>query len=234
MQSIVNLTESVAITAILLVISSPLCLLTEVPAAATSPEAALGALIDGNARFCNGHSLRPHQDDSRRKSLISGEEPLATILSCSDFHVASELIFDQGLGDLFVIRVAGNSLDDEVLGSIEYAVAHLGTQLIVVMGHQQCGALTAAVKAVHERNHVDALLRPLSPAVQDTKGMAGDRVDNDVRENVRIVVDEPKKSQPVLANLQKNGKVEIVGAEYHLQSGPGGVFEISWRWTQCS
>ncbi len=205
--------------AILLVISSPLCLLAEGSGAATSPDAALQALLAGNNRFCNGHLLRPHEDDSRRKSLVAGQKPIATILSCSDSRVSPELIFDQGLGDLFVIRVAGNSLDDEVLGSIEYSVEHLGTQLIVVMGHEQCGALTAALKAVHEGNHVDALLRPLGPAVQNTKGMPGDRVDNAVRDNVRIVVEELKKSQPVLANLREKGTVKIVGAEYHLQSG---------------
>jgi carbonic anhydrase len=163
--------------------------------------------------------LRPHQDGSRRNSLIRGQSPVAAILSCSDSRVAPELVFDQGLGDLFVIRVAGNTLDDEVLGSIEYAVEHLGTRLVIVMGHEQCGALTAAVKGVHERTHVDALLVPLSQAVQDTKGMAGDPVDNAVRDNVLVVVTELKKSEPVLANLHKTGKVKIVGAEYHLQSG---------------
>jgi carbonic anhydrase len=218
MRSIV-LPESTAIAAILLVISCPLFLLSEDPTVATSPEAALQALLGGNNRFCDGHLLRPHEDDSRRESLVAGQRPIATIFSCSDSRVAPELIFDQGLGDLFVIRVAGNSLDDDVLGSIEYAVEHLGTQLIVVLGHEQCGALTAAVKAVHEGNHIDALLRALNAAVHNPKGMPGDRVDNAVRENVRIVVDELEKSQPVLANLHKKGTLKIVGAEYHLQCG---------------
>jgi carbonic anhydrase len=205
MRSIV-LPESTAIAAILLVISCPLFLLSEDPTVATSPEAALQALLGGNNRFCDGHLLRPHEDDSRRESLVAGQRPIATIFSCSDSRVAPELIFDQGLGDLFVIRVAGNSLDDDVLGSIEYAV---------VLGHEQCGALTAAVKAVHEGNHIDALLRALNAAVHNPKGMPGDRVDN----AVRIVVDELEKSQPVLANLHKKGTLKIVGAEYHLQCG---------------
>lgn len=217
--SIAKTPKSVVLGAALLLASIPLYVWAEESGTTASPDAALQALLAGNNRFCNGHSLRPHQDDSRRKSLVAGQKPVATILSCSDSRVAPELIFDQGLGDLFVIRVAGNSLDDEVLGSIEYSVEHLGTQLIVVMGHERCGALTAAVKAVHEGNHIDALLRPLGPAVQDTKGMPGDRVDNAVRENVRIVADELKKSQPVLANLHRKGTLKIVGAEYHLQSG---------------
>jgi carbonic anhydrase len=211
--------EGALIWAVLWAISVPLYLLAEDSATAPSPGTVLQALVDGNNRFCAGHSLHPHQDGSRRKSLVAGQNPVATILSCSDSRAAPELIFDQGLGDLFVIRVAGNSLDDELLGSIEYAVEHLSSRLIVVMGHEKCGALTAAVQGVHERNHIDAFLSPLTQAVQDTKGMPGDPVDNAVRDNIRIVVDELKKSQPVLANLQKNGKLEIVGAEYHLQSG---------------
>jgi carbonic anhydrase len=207
------------IGAILLAVSHPLCLLAQNPTPVLSPEAALHALMIGNGRFCRGQSLHPRQGALRRKSLVAGQTPIATVLSCSDSRVTPELIFDQGLGDLFVIRDAGNSVDDEVLGSIEYSVEHLGTQLIVVVGHEKCGAVTAAVKGDHEGTHVDAVLIPLNLAVQQTKGRPGDQVNNAVRDNILIVVDELKKSQPVLAHFLASGKLQIVGAEYHLESG---------------
>jgi len=128
-------------------------------------------------------------------------------------------LFDQGLGDLFVVRVAGNIVDDNALGSIEYAVEHLGARLIVVLGHEKCGAVAAAVASDHADGHVDSIVKAIQPAVVKAKTEPGDVVDNAVKENVRQVVAEIRKSEPVLEKLVKSGKIQVIGARYDLDSG---------------
>ena len=130
--------------ALCLAIAAPLAAAGE-PAAAISADDALAQLVEGNRRFVSGEVARPHQSAARRAELAKGQAPVAIVLTCSDSRVAPELYFDQGLGDLFVIRNAGNVLDDHVLGSIEYAVEHLHVPLLIVIGHEKCGAVSAAV-----------------------------------------------------------------------------------------
>ncbi len=130
-----------------------------------------------------------------------------------------EIVFDQDLGDIFVIRTAGNVVGDIELGSIEYAVDHLHTTLILVAGHERCGAVSAAVEGGHAPGHLPALLNPIMPAVEKTKGQPGDAIDNAVRENVRNVVAQLNAAGPILAEEVKAGKLKVVGARYDLDTG---------------
>jgi carbonic anhydrase len=184
----------------------------------------LQALKAGNQRETSGKATHPHQSASWRNSLISGQHPKAVILTCADSRVPPELVFDQGLGDLFDIRVAGNIADDAVVGSIEYAVEHLHCPLVVVMGHQKCGAVSAAIEGGTPEGHLGALINPILPAVAKAKSMPGDTVANAVRINVDNVVEQLKTSEPILAEHVNSGHLKIVGAVYSLQTG-----KVSWQ-----
>lgn len=192
-------------------------------APAPGPDAALQQLLDGNARFISGKLEHPQRTPERVASLAAGQHPIAVVLSCSDSRVPPEIIFDAGLGELFVVRVAGNTADDAGVGSIEYAVEHLGAPLIVVLGHSKCGAVKAAVDTVETRvepaGHLGAVVDPIKPAVEKVLDRGGDVVDNAVHENVTEVVERLKTCEPVLANEVHEGHVKIVGAYYDLNSG---------------
>ncbi len=185
-----------------------------------TPEQALTQLQRGNERFVAGWPDHPNQSARRRREVSdSGQQPLAVILSCSDSRVPPELIFDQGLGDLFVVRVAGNIVDDAILGTIEYAVEHLHTPLVMVLGHDQCGAVTAAVNGANEHNHIQSLLDALRPAVQAAKVQTGDVLSNAIDVNVQRVVAALRASEPVLSQAQTAGRIKVVGARYSLATG---------------
>jgi carbonic anhydrase len=194
-------------------------ILADTTAQSLSPDTTWKVLVAGNRRYVSGHPVWPHQSVSRREEVAGGQHPIAVVLSCSDSRVPPEIVFDQGLGDLFVVRVAGNVVDDNALGSIEYAVEHLGPRLIVVLGHQKCGAVAAAVAGGNAEGHVDSIVKAIQPAVAAARNEKGDLVDNAVRENVRHVVDELDSSQPVLAGLVGDGKVKVIGARYDLGTG---------------
>jgi len=181
-------------------------------ASGPSPAAALQQLLDGNARYAGDKATHP---DSRPSD--APQHPAAVILSCSDSRVPPEILFDQGVGSLFVVRAAGNTYDQLALESIEYAVAHLGTRLIVVMGHDQCGAVTAAV---HEYPNplAEPMLRNIYPAVEKTRGMPGDPVSNAISENAALVAKRLAKD-PRLAPMVKSGELKIVAARYNLATG---------------
>ena len=172
----------------------------------------LQQLIDGNARYVAAQLHHPHQEPERRITVAKKQYPFAIILTCADSRVAPEIVFDQGLGDLFVLRVAGNIVDDAVIGSIEYAAEHLGSSLIVVMGHERCGAVDAAVKGGEVPGHIGSLVQAIHPAVVKAKGMSGDLLDNSVRSNVEMVAGELKAGKPILAHLVEEGKLRVVGA----------------------
>lgn len=179
----------------------------------------LQKLIDGNKRYVASKPLHPNQNTERRNEIAKMQNPLAIILSCSDSRVPPEIIFDQGLGDLFVIRNAGNVLNDEVIGSIEYAVEHLNVPLIVVMAHKRCGAVTAATKDILTNTHIDSIIKAIKPAVDEAKNMQGDIVENATKLNLKIIIDKLKTSKPVLEEFLKEGKLSIIGAFYDLDSG---------------
>ncbi|HXJ91744.1 MAG TPA: carbonic anhydrase [Terriglobia bacterium] len=184
-----------------------------------SPEEALAKLLEGNQRFVARKAQHPDQSVTRLHEVESGQHPFAVILSCSDSRVPPDVVFDEGLGDLFVIRVAGNVTDNAVIGSIEYAVEHLGTPLVVVLGHQSCGAVQAAVKGGEEGNHIHSFVDAIKPLAEEAKKRPGDPVDTCVRLNVAHVVEQLRTSEPVLAPLCKQSKLRVVGAYYSLHTG---------------
>jgi carbonic anhydrase len=184
-----------------------------------SSDSALHKLIEGNKRYIAGEFIHPNQTAERRTEVANSQLPFAVILSCSDSRVPPEIIFDQGIGDLFVIRVAGNVLNDEILGSIEYAVEHLGAQLVVVLGHERCGAVSAAIKGGEIPGHIKSLVDSIMPAVERAKSESGDLLENAVNENVAMVVEKLKSSEPILEHLVTHGDLKIIGARYDLDDG---------------
>ena len=182
-------------------------------------DVALKRLQVGNAHFVEDITTRTNKNAKRRAVVAQGQKPFAIVVSCSDSRVAPEVIFDQGLGDLFVVRTAGHVVDAVGLGSIEYAVEHLGPSLIVVLGHERCGAVAAAVAGGKTHGHLPAIVKAIKPAVAKTKGQPGDAVDNAVREHVREVTEQLAKAGPVLADRVKAGNLKVVGARYDIDTG---------------
>jgi carbonic anhydrase len=184
-------------------------------------DSALKALKSGNQRFVDNQPLHPNQDKALRDKLSdSGQTPMAAILSCSDSRVPAELIFDQGFGDLFAIRVAGNVPGEDEIGSIEYAVEHLGVPLVVVLGHTKCGAVSAAVQEADEPGALGQLLTRLKAAAQSVAALpAEEKVPAAVKKNVELGVSLLPAQSPVLAKAVKEGRAKIVGAVYHLEDG---------------
>src|SRR5215831_4811304 len=186
-------------------------------------ESALAELKAGNAHHARHQYQHPHENATRQQELTSGQHPHAEILSCADSRVPPEIIFDQGLGDLFVVRVAGNVATDTEIGSLEYGAEHLHIPLLVVLGHESCGAVTAAVQPGEAEGHIKALVDLIKPAVEKSRGQPGDPVNNAVRANVQLVVQQLRTSTPVLAELVAQGKLKIVGGVYSLKSG-----QVTW------
>lgn len=184
-----------------------------------SSKIALQRLIEGNRRYIAQIPIHPNQTADRRREVAGGQKPFAIVLGCSDSRVPPEVIFDQGLGDLFVVRVAGNIVDGAVMGSIEYAIEHLETPLLVVLGHGKCGAVSAAIKGGEPHGHIGGIVEAIAPAVDKAKSQTGDLLTNAVKANIAMIVSQLMSSEPVLAELVKSGKLEIVGAFYDLESG---------------
>jgi carbonic anhydrase len=183
------------------------------------PAGALKLLIKGNETFMNGKPTRPNQSARRRREVASGQSPFAIVVGCSDSRIPPELVFDRGIGDLFIVRTAGNVLDDAVLGSIEYAVLHLGVRLIVVLGHSSCGAVKAAMDDHPDPGHIPHLVNAIRPAVEKARRMSGDLHLNAVRANTAGVVMGLRNAPPILAGLAKKDRLKVIGAIYHLDSG---------------
>lgn len=187
--------------------------------AQTEFDALTKKLIDGNSRFVSSQMQHPNISETKRIELLKGQNPFAVILTCSDSRVPPEIIFDQGLGDLFVIRTAGNVVDDVALASIEYAVEHLGVKLIVVMGHQKCGAVDATVKGGELGGHLHVLAEAISPAVEAAKKEKGNLLDIAIMKNVEMIVEQLGNSQPILHEFVHENKLEIEGAVYSFDTG---------------
>jgi carbonic anhydrase len=184
-----------------------------------SPEAALQRLIDGNARYVAGHAVHPNQSVARRIEVVAGQEPFAVIVTCSDSRVAPELYFDQGIGDLFVVRGAGNVLNDHVIGSIEYAVEHLHAAIILVVGHEKCGAVAAAIAGGRAEGRIGTIIEAIRPAVKETRNQAGDKTDNAIRGHARRVAKTLAVTAPILSHAVQTGEIKIFAARYDLSSG---------------
>lgn len=188
--------------------------------AQTSPDEALTKLKQGNDRFVQGKSIRPHQDLNRIREVAAAQAPFATIVGCSDSRVPNEIIFDQGVGDLFIVRTAGQVSTYASWGSIEFAADLLGTKLIVVLGHTQCGAVSAAVKLPEVPGHIVTLINAIKPAVEKAREQhPADLLDAAIRENIRQQVEQLKSLEPTLAKRVREGSVKIIGALYHLDTG---------------
>jgi len=180
---------------------------------------ALQTLLDGNRRFAAMKQTHPNQDRARRDEVKGGQKPFAVIVGCSDSRIPPEILFDQGIGDLFTIRLAGNIVDDTALGSIEYAVDHLGTRLVVVLGHSKCGAVTATAKGGHAPGHIAGIVKLIAPALDRGKDKSGDLVDNAIRENARLVAATISSSKPILEKMTEEGKIAVVPLYYDIDTG---------------
>ncbi len=180
---------------------------------------ALQKLIDGNKRYVEAKLTHPNQSTDRRQSLADGQQPFAIILTCSDSRVSPEIIFDQGLGDVFVIRVAGNIVDDIGLGSIEYAAAHLHAPLVMVMGHTKCGAVAATVGGGEVEGHIASIVSIIKPIAEEVRGHQGDPVTNAVHALAKSVAGQLSSSKPVLADLVESGKLRVVASVYDVETG---------------
>jgi len=188
-----------------------------------TPDAALQRLLDGNARYVAGAGQAADYSANRAARALS-QHPIAAILSCSDSRVSPELAFDQGPGDLFVVRVAGNFVNDDGLASIEYAVRFLQTPLIVVLGHSNCGAVDAAIKVIKEGaelpGHLPEMIRDIKPAAEAAIAKPGDDLlATAVIENIKRGVARLETAEPIVAGLVASGSVRVVGAHYELTTG---------------
>jgi carbonic anhydrase len=183
-----------------------------------TPDQALAQLMEGNQRFVSRRRTNPHQDFARLTEVAAGQAPFAAILSCADSRVVPEIAFDQGIGDLFVVRVAGNIAITEDIASEEYGVGVLGAPLLMVLGHERCGAVKAAIQGGELPGMIESLVQAIQPAVQASEGEPGDRLTNAVKANVRLQVQRLQTSA-VLAEAIQAGKLKIVGAFYDLDTG---------------
>lgn len=190
------------------------------------PDAVLGQLLEGNNRFVEGTLLHPGRAPRDFLSLAEGQAPLAVIVGCADSRVAPELIFDQGIGDLFVVRIAGNVVSGAgptVKGSIEYAVAELGARLIMVLGHTGCGACKAAIEHIEAHDAlpgtIGALIDPIRPVVKTVAGQPGNKLENVIKANVREGVKRLEGLDPILSRLVNSGELKVIGGLYQLSTG---------------
>lgn len=180
-------------------------------------QAVIDRLKAGNARFVEDKLDGKLQDSSRRDALTGGQEPYAIILSCADSRVVPELAFDAGLGELFVVRVAGNTANSSSIASIEYAVAHCGSKVIVVLGHQSCGAVTAAVNGGDNGYNINHLLAHITPALAASE--EGASVNDIVKKNAELTANELKSRSSIIGDAVASGQVKVFPAYYNLDSG---------------
>jgi len=183
-----------------------------------NPDGAMQKLIEGNQRFVQHKPQYPDQSAARLQEVAQAQYPFATVLCCADSRVPTEIIFDQGIGDIFDVRVAGNIVTPETLGSIEYAVMLLGTPLLMVLGHERCGAVTAAVQNGSLLGEIGSFVKAIKPAVKRVKDQPGDAVENAVVANVQYQIERLMRSQ-LLTEQIKSGKLKIVGGRYDLDTG---------------
>jgi carbonic anhydrase len=183
-------------------------------------------MAEGNQRFVSGKIIHPRRTPADFKPLAKAQYPIAAIISCADSRVTPELLFDQGIGDLFVIRIAGNYIDGAgaaVKGSVEYAVAELNVGMILVLGHSQCGAVKAAIQHINDKDalpgSINDLVNAIKPAVLESQGKPGDPLENAIEANVRRGVEKLRQLGPVIAPAVASGKVRVFGGVYDLATG---------------
>ncbi|MCT7984534.1 carbonic anhydrase [Laspinema sp. A4] len=209
-----------AVTATLSSGSSSKILANEAPEVPNnlSPDDALTLLIEGNQRFVTEKRVNPHQSFDRMAEIAEHQAPFASLLSCADSRVPVEIIFDQGFGDLFVVRQAGNLVSPEETGSLEFGTAVLGCKVVMILGHERCGAVAAALKGGEFPGQIGRLVAAIAPALATIQEQNGDPLANAVKANVSWQVNELKKS-PVISDLIAQGKLKVVGGYYDLDTG---------------
>ena len=213
-----------ASAAIAALLAPPASASAPAPPGPPMPADPLGALINGNAEYLKDNPKHLHQDALRRKDTTEAQHPFATIVSCSDSRVPPEILFNQGLGDLFSVRVAGNVVDTDEMGSVEYGVDHIGTPLLVVLGHTRCGAVTAAATHAETHGHIPALLEKVRPAVEATKARFPELSDKDlvpeaIKANVLHTMADLLKNSPGVRERAKASKLTVVGGVYDISTG---------------
>ncbi|QGM97703.1 carbonic anhydrase [Methylocystis parvus] len=192
-----------------------------------APDAALARLLEGNKRYQRGVAAR-HDFVAEREALVGGQNPYAAILSCADSRIAPEYAFDSSRGDLFVCRVAGNFVSPENIASFEFAVEVLKTPLLLVLGHESCGAVKSAISSIADKTtlpgHLPYLVTALTPAVKAVAGQPGDELENATKENVRLGVEALKTATPLLSAAVNDKRIKIVGGVYRLENGKVEIF----------
>ncbi|MCC5652138.1 carbonic anhydrase [Nostoc sp. XA013] len=184
-----------------------------------SANEAIKRLLDGNQRFINQKRKYPDQSLERLRLVAKAQYPFAAILGCADSRVPAEIVFDQGLGDLFVVRVAGNVVSDTVIGSLEYSTTVLGSQLIVVLGHKRCGAVAEAIKNEPLPGRIGLIIEGIKPSVERVKLRTGDIIQDAVIANIQYQTEKLQENSTILAKLLNEGKLKIVGACYDIDTG---------------
>ncbi|HUK82882.1 MAG TPA: carbonic anhydrase [Verrucomicrobiae bacterium] len=212
--------KTTALVVVGLTLYLPIFTRADAPSSLSADEA-LKMLMAGNQRFVHGElsSVTPKEVAQRRAELTKGQKPFAIVLCCSDSRVGPEIVFDQELGNIFVIRTAGEVLDDAGIGSIEYAVAHLGSPLLVVLGHEQCGAVAAAVADAKEPGQIATIVKAIRPAVEQTKGQPGDPLSNAIRANALDIAARLRNTSPIISEKVKAGKLTVIAAVLSLKTG---------------
>jgi carbonic anhydrase len=206
--------------------AAPQSTATESKLKTLTPDESLRLLLAGNQRFVKGQILNPRRAPADFSPLAKAQYPHAVIITCSDSRVSPEILFDVGVGELFVVRVAGNVVDGAgvtVKGSTEYAIAELDVPLVLVLGHSNCGAVKAAIQHINAKDSlpgaINGLVELIKPAVTQSKGQPGDPLENAIIQNVKNGVARLQGLEPILAPRIKDGKVKVVGAVYDLKSG---------------
>jgi len=190
----------------------------------------LQKLMDGNKRYVDGKFATKDVGDSRRKDLGKGQKPFAIVVTCSDSRVPPEILFDQGLGDIFVIRVAGNVVEPIEIGSIEYGAEHLNSPLIVILGHTKCGAVKATLEAKGEpEGNIGAIVKKILPAVEAAKKKGGSQdemLETAIHENMKNVYNDLMTKSTIIPHLVQEGKLKIVAGEYNIETGKVALIDL--------
>ncbi len=199
--------------------------------AGSAGDEALQKLMDGNKRYVSGSLMKKDIGETKRKELSTkGQKPFAIVVTCSDSRVPPELLFDQGLGDIFIIRVAGNVVDQIALGSIEYGAEHLNAPLLFILGHSKCGAVTATIDAKGEpEGNIGAIVKKIMPAAEKAKKKGGTKdevLETAIKENVKNVYNDVMKKSKIIPHLVEEGKLKIVAGEYDITTGKVAMIEL--------
>jgi carbonic anhydrase len=193
-----------------------------------TPDQALQLLIEGNQRFVQARREKPNQDWTRIAEVAPSQAPFAAILGCADSRVPAEIIFDRGFGDIFVDRVAGNVATPEEIGSLEFGTLILGAKVLMVLAHERCGAVKAAIEGGQLPGHINSLTESIMPAVDSTRNQPGDRVENACKANAILQANRLKAS-PVISDLINQNRMRVVPAYYDLDTGAVTILPMPWR-----